>query len=459
MSNSIEFTPQPKPLSMNKVLKTWLPLLGSWILMSIELPIITSIIARLANPEVNLAAYGGVVYPLALIIEAPIVMILAASTALSKDWASYQRLKKYTMIIGLVMSGLHLIIAVTPLYYFIVEVLLHVPPEVVEPARWGVLVMTPWTFGIGVRRFQQGAMIRFNRSHMVGETTVVRLITVSIVLLVSMAVKTIPGTLVAGLAQGLAVNMEAVYATLRIRKILPEIKNAPLVDRPLTLKRFISFYLPLAATAAFSLVWMSLISAAISRMPDPLESLAVWSVLTGLLFLLRSPGLAYNEAVVALLDQPRSYRVLRKFTLTASLAVLGIVVLFVVTPASQFWFTNIANLSGGDIQTARIALSIGVPLTFLNLYINYFQGMIVKSEKTRPIFEAVVGFMILLLALLGLGVAVGEVKGIYVASFAFLVGHLFQASWLWIRSRKERRLLAQTDGGVVRPGNSEIPGE
>jgi len=444
---------------MNKVLKTWLPLLGSWILMSIELPIITSIIARLANPEVNLAAYGGVVYPLALIIEAPIVMILAASTALSKDWASYQRLKKYTMIIGLIMSGLHLIIAVTPLYYFIVEVLLHVPPEVVEPARWGVLVMTPWTFGIGVRRFQQGAMIRFNRSHMVGETTVVRLITVSIVLLVSMAVKTIPGTLVAGLAQGLAVNMEAVYATLRIRKILPEIKNAPLVDRPLTLKRFISFYLPLAATAAFSLVWMSLISAAISRMPDPLESLAVWSVLTGLLFLLRSPGLAYNEAVVALLDQPRSYRVLRKFTLTASLAVLGIVVLFVVTPASQFWFTNIANLSGGDIQTARIALLIGVPLTFLNLYINYFQGMIVKSEKTRPIFEAVVGFMILLLALLGLGVAVGEVKGIYVASFAFLVGHLFQASWLWIRSRKERRLLAQTDGGVVRPGNSEIPGE
>ena len=410
MSNSIEFASQPKPLSMKKVLKTWLPLLGSWMLMSIELPIITSIIARLANPEINLAAYGGVVYPLALIIEAPIVMILAASTALSKDWASYQRLKKYTLIIGISMSALHLIIAVTPLYYFIVEVLLHVPPEVVEPARWGVLVMTPWTFGIGVRRFQQGAMIRFNRSHMVGETTVVRLITVSIILMISMAVKTIPGTVVAGLAQGLAVNMEAIYATLRIRKILPEIKNAPLVEKPLTLKRFSSFYVPLAATAAFSLVWMSLISAAISRMPDPLELLAVWSVLTGLLFLLRSPGLAYNEAVVALLDQPRSYRVLRKFTLAASLVAIGVVLLFVLTPASQFWFEKVANLSGQDIQTARIALSIGIPLTLLNLYINYFQGMVVKSEKTRPIFEAVVGFMILLLVLLGFGVVIGGVK-------------------------------------------------
>ena len=427
--------------------------------MSIELPIITSIIARLANPEINLAAYGGVVYPLALIIEAPIVMILAASTALSKDWASYQRLKKYTLIIGISMSALHLIIAVTPLYYFIVEVLLHVPPEVVEPARWGVLVMTPWTFGIGVRRFQQGAMIRFNRSHMVGETTVVRLITVSIILMISMAVKTIPGTVVAGLAQGLAVNMEAIYATLRIRKILPEIKNASLVEKPLTLKRFSSFYVPLAATAAFSLVWMSLISAAISRMPDPLESLAVWSVLTGLLFLLRSPGLAYNEAVVALLDQPRSYRVLRKFTMTASLVSIGVVLLFVLTPASQFWFEKVANLSGKDIQTARIALSIGIPLTLLNLYINYFQGMVVKSEKTRPIFEAVVGFMILLLALLGLGVVIGGVKGVYMASIAFLVGHLFQALWLWIRSRKERILLALTDGGLAGSKELEIPVE
>jgi hypothetical protein len=444
---------------MKKVLKTWLPLLGSWMLMSIELPIITSIIARLANPEINLAAYGGVVYPLALIIEAPIVMILAASTALSKDWASYQRLKKYTLIIGISMSALHLIIAVTPLYYFIVEVLLHVPPEVVEPARWGVLVMTPWTFGIGVRRFQQGAMIRFNRSHMVGETTVVRLITVSIILMISMAVKTIPGTVVAGLAQGLAANMEAIYATLRIRKILPEIKNASLVEKPLTLKRFSSFYVPLAATAAFSLVWMSLISAAISRMPDPLESLAVWSVLTGLLFLLRSPGLAYNEAVVALLDQPRSYRVLRKFTLAASLVAIGVVLLFVLTPASQFWFEKVANLSGQDIQTARIALSIGIPLTLLNLYINYFQGMVVKSEKTRPIFEAVVGFMILLLALLGFGVVIGGVKGVYMASFAFLVGHLFQALWLWIRSRKERILLALTDGGLAGSEELEIPVE
>ncbi len=78
-------------LSIKKVLRTWLPLVASWILMSIELPAINAIVARLANPEISLAAYGGVVFPIALIIEAPVIMLLAAATALSRDWASYQK--------------------------------------------------------------------------------------------------------------------------------------------------------------------------------------------------------------------------------------------------------------------------------------------------------------------------------------------------------------------------------
>ena len=36
--------------------------------------------ARLPDPAVNLAAFGGIVFPLALLVEAPIIMLLAAST-------------------------------------------------------------------------------------------------------------------------------------------------------------------------------------------------------------------------------------------------------------------------------------------------------------------------------------------------------------------------------------------
>jgi len=39
----------------------------------VALPLLSAVIARLPDPKVHLAAYGGVVFPLALIIEAPII--------------------------------------------------------------------------------------------------------------------------------------------------------------------------------------------------------------------------------------------------------------------------------------------------------------------------------------------------------------------------------------------------
>ena len=62
-------------LSQSRIFKTWWPLAASWLLMSIELPAMSAVVARLPNAEVNLAAYGGIVFPLALIIESPIIMM------------------------------------------------------------------------------------------------------------------------------------------------------------------------------------------------------------------------------------------------------------------------------------------------------------------------------------------------------------------------------------------------
>ena len=68
---------------MGRIVQIWWPLAASWLLMAVELPALSAVVARLANPEINLAAYGGIVFPVSLIIESPIIMLLSASTALS----------------------------------------------------------------------------------------------------------------------------------------------------------------------------------------------------------------------------------------------------------------------------------------------------------------------------------------------------------------------------------------
>ena len=62
--------------TVHSVASTWWPLAASWLLMGVELPMITATIARLVEPEVQLAALGGVVFPILLLIESPIIMLL-----------------------------------------------------------------------------------------------------------------------------------------------------------------------------------------------------------------------------------------------------------------------------------------------------------------------------------------------------------------------------------------------
>lgn len=411
--------------------------------MSIELPAINAVVARMGSPEINLAAYGGIVYPLALIIEAPIINLLAASTALSRDWKSYQYLKKTMLWMGGILTILHVLIAFTPVYDFIVEVILHSPAEVVEPGRIGLMLMLPWTFSIGYRRFQQGAMIRHGRSRMVGQTTMVRLITVAVILAIGYFSNAIQGAALAGLAQGLGVVAEAAYAGIMIRKLYPDIKNAPKADVPLSLRRFTKFYIPLALTSIIGLLWQPLISAAVSRMPNPIESLAVWAVISGLFFMFRSPGMAFNEAVVALLGEKNGYRVLRKFGYIAALGTLAIVLLFVLTPLSELWLTVISNLGSAMAYDARVALLFGMPLAVLTMFISFYQGIIVHEEKTSAIAEAVVIFLTAMGIVLGIGIITQSFKGVYVAASAFTIAHATQIIWLWLRSRKQRLFLRE----------------
>jgi len=120
-------TPSITPgLSTRRIVATWWPLAASWLLMALELPAMSAVIARLPDPEIHLAAYGGVVFPLALIFESPIIMLLAAATALSKDLASYLKLRRFMLISGALLTGLHLLVALTPLYYPIVVGLIPV---------------------------------------------------------------------------------------------------------------------------------------------------------------------------------------------------------------------------------------------------------------------------------------------------------------------------------------------
>jgi hypothetical protein len=434
----------PTDLPFKRILHTWWPLAASWMLMGAELPALSAVVARLANPEINLAAYGGIVFPLALIVESPIIMLLAASTALSRNYDSYRKVWRYMMFAGGLLTGLHILVAFTPLYYVVVEGILGSPSAIVEPARVGLMIMTPWTWSIAYRRFNQGVLIRFDHSKAVGIGTMVRLSADIIVLAIGYVSGTIPGIVVATCAVACGVISEAIYAGIVVRPVVQrELKVATQVGEPLTLRSFLDFYIPLAMTSLMTLLVNPIGSAALGRMPDPLASLAVWPVVTGLVFMFRSMGMAYNEVVVALLDEPRSTESLRRFTGLLFGAATILLLIITATPLAEVWFREIQGISPALTSLGLLGLWIALPMPGLNVLLSWFQGAILHGRRTRGISEAVAVFLVTASIILWAGVVWGGTSGLYIGLAAFDVAMVAQT--LWLRHRSQPALQAAVE--------------
>ena len=425
------------PLSLRRIAQTWWPLAFSWLLMSVEGPAHSAVAARLADPEINLAAWGGIVFPLALIIESPIIMLLPASTALSKDWDAYRRVRSFAMRMGALLTGVHLLIAFTPLYDVIVRQIIGVPEAIIESGRVGLRLLLPWSWAIAYRRTQQGVMIRFGHARAVSTGTLVRMLANGIVLLAGYLNGALPGIVVAASAVAVGVLAEAIYAGLRVRPILrTQLRLAPRAEKPLTWRDFFAFYLPLALTSLISLLVQPIGSATMSRLPRALDSLAAWPVVSGLLFILRSGGMAYKEAAISLLDEPRARRSLHRFTALLAAGSTLALVLIAATPLSQLWFGGVMALSPALVALGRRALALSLFLPAIAALNSWFQGLIMHQRRTRSITEGVILYTVAIAAGMSLSIALNRFTGIYVAVVIYQIAWAIQVAWLWWRSKQ-----------------------
>jgi|MDTC01.3.fsa_nt_gb hypothetical protein len=428
-------------VTQKKIFHRWSPLAASWLLMAIELPMVSAFVARMENPEINLAAYGGLIFPLALLIESPIIMLLAASTALCKDWKSYVKVRRFMLVTGGLLTVLHILVAFTPLYYVVVRTIIGIPEPVLEPARIGLMIMTPWTMAIAYRRFQQGVLIRFNRSGVVGKGTMIRLVTLTSFLVLGFFFTAQPGIIIGSFAVAMAVTSEAIFVGISVQSThRGPLRKAITLSPALTWKGFTKFYTPLALTSFMSLLILPLGSAALSRMPMAIESLAVWPVVSGLLFLLRSSGIAYQEVVVAMLDEPEGYPKLKRFTWGLSGGLTAVLLLVAATPLALLWFQDISGLTADLIPLARTSLWIGVLFPALTVFVHWYQGILMNRHRTRGVTEATGILMGVVSIVLFFGVAWGEVSGLILWLVAIGIGATVQIFWLIYCCHRTRTL-------------------
>jgi len=419
------------PYTERDIFRAWLPLWISWFVMALEIPVVTGAIARLPDPATNLAALGGILIPLSFIIEAPVLMLLSASTAPCRDRSAYRFLFRVMVTLGLTFAGLHALVATTPLYDFITRDVLGCPSSVREAARLGLIILIPWTGAIAFRRFYQGILIRYGRTRLVGFGTVIRLLSNITTIGACFVMGGMGGALTGACAMSAGVVAEAIFIGVAARGVVRE--RLPLRDAgtpELTVPRFAEFYLPLVVTAFLDFLIQPLASGALTRMPAAIDSLALWPVIGGLMFLLRGPAFALNEVVIASLARHEDNTVVRRFTWRLVGLSLCIGLGFVATPFGGWWFERVVRLPVELVDTARMVMWLALPALVAAPFKSLFAATLVHRRRTRGISIGTLVSVASFGTVVGLSIAFPPPAGIYAVVGAMSVAALGQVLWL-----------------------------
>lgn len=413
-------------VTYRRIFLLWIPLAATWLMMSAEGPFLAAVIARLAEPEYNLAAYG-VAYSFALIIEAPIIMMLSASTALVRDRDSFHKLRNFTYALNVLLTALMLVLLLTPAFDFVALRVIGLPEPVASLTHQALVVLLPWPGAIGYRRFYQGLLIRYDMSRRVAYGTVVRLSTMVLTALVLYHLLEPNGAIVGAAALALGVTAEALASRGMVRSIAARlVRTEPEQGEPgLTYRGIAGFYIPLALTSTISLAVHPMITFFLGQSRMALESLVVYPVVYSLTFIFRSLGLSFQEVGIALLGgRGQNFVPLRNFALMLGLAAACGLALIAFTPLSYVWFHRVSGLSMELSEFSRLPIRILAAIPALSVLLSFQRSILVNGGRTRPITWASMIEVAGIALVLAIGIHGLDMVGVVAAGAAIVLGRL-----------------------------------
>jgi hypothetical protein len=403
-------------------------------MMAVEGPFLAAVIARLADQQYNLAAYG-VAYAFALLVESPVIMLMSASTALAENAASFRRLRTFTYVLSGGVTGAMLLILIPPVFRFVMVGVIALPGNVAHLVYVGLWLLLPWPGAIGIRRFYQGVLIRDGRTRLVAVGTALRLTAMTATALVLSLVVRPAGAYVGAAALAAGVTVEAAaslwMARGSVRRVLTLVEPGEDSGEPLTYGRIVRFYYPLALTSLIGLAVQPMLTFFMGRAPAPVESLAIFPVVVAATFLFRAMGLSYQEVAIALMGKRFEHvRELGRFALVLGAVSSGGLAVLAFTPLSTFWFQTVSGLSPELARFAIVPTAVLVPIPFLAVVLSFQRAILVNAQRTRLITWAtaieVAGIASIFPAL---GWKAGVV-GVTAAAVALLLGRVGSTGYL-----------------------------
>ncbi len=420
---------------LKQLLKKFIPLSLSDVVMALGDPLQTTALTRLPQAQETLAAMG-VVKSIAVFLESPIIMILHASTALGKQAESRGALWRFMLILSGILSLIFAVFCWGPVYDWLMLSVFGVDQSVANIGRIAFLLMIAWPFIIAWRRFFQGLLIRSGENRFVGYSSLIRLGWVVGILAFGLYMHW-NGAMLGGLTLIGGVFCEALLVTyfavkLKVVERIDAQDLPPDPELPVNLLGVARFYAPLASTML--IVWggRAVLISLIARSQDSTLALAAWPAAWGLVLAIANATRMVQQIVISHIEQV-SISVLFRFTLIVGLACSLILSFLGLTP----WGDVLLNLYLGQnpdlLSAVRPVISYASLFPLMLAFQNAIQGWLITRKQNWLINLATLMGVLVMLSLCWSFIQAGF-SGALAAAWAMLLGALLEITVLGIAS-------------------------
>ena len=437
-------TDSSSSLSPNQIFRLYLPLAFSWLFMGMEGPIAVSVISRLANPQVNTAAFWAVM-SLAIWIESPVIDLLSTSTTLVRGPKSLKSVTGFTLWLNAWVTIAHAVVIFSPLYDVVMTRVIGLEAAVSHAAHPALMIMTPWSALIGWRRYRQGILIRNGETKVIGIGTALRVCVLTVISF-SLAFL-VKEASVSAVAAGLVVAVAA--ECLFIHIVSTRIMRSRVWDGSETDDHFISlgqllkFHLPLTATTMVKLMTGLIIGAGLARTLEGTHAVAGFQVAGTVIFLFRAMAFCLPEVVIALYREKTDRAVLKSFCLRVGMFASGGLAILALSGLDHLLFSKVFGAAPDLVPVAHVMLVAMLFTPFFDAVQAYVRGVLTAHRLTLSRMTAVVVSTTLLVLVVAIAVrfkwSPAPLAGVSLGTA--LLAEFGVLAWSWAKSPRRDDLV------------------
>lgn len=366
------------------MLKFYMPLAATSVLMMVTHSVISGAVARTLNPATALAAYSAA-YSVGQIFESPCYGMQRMALTFVRGKQSFKTTGRVASAMLAVLVAGYLLIAWTPLSRAVFQGVLGLSDAVYASAVPALRVFSLWPVASAARSIFQSLIVLGKRTYWLTMNMAVR------VTVMFLAAAILPGFMPGGpvgstiLVAGISV--EAVLAFVVARRGIPPLPCEAQDEPPVRAQHILKFMLPLIFAASVQTLVKPVVTAALSRMARPEVSLAAYQVAASFSYIFVAVTYNIYHAVVIFVKGRASFKKVRAFILGLGGLASGLLLLSSFPPIGSFIFRSVIG-APLDISAEAVRTLSFLALTPIILACAEFHDGILMLRKHSGLVTA-----------------------------------------------------------------------